>query len=370
MNIAIITPDFSSNCLGRSYLLAQLLQRYHRVSIIGPIFKNEVWFPLAKVRDVPFLPIQTPLNLTQFILRINRIIKKIKGEVIYITKPLITSYGPALIAKKKFKLPLILDIDDWEMAPFKEKNILQKYLQALYHINNPFSFFPCAVMDKYIARADLITVSSNSLKKMYGGLVVPHLRKVIPPKPGMKSSKKTVLFLGTPRPHKGLKELIEAFNLIPYNNVVLQIVGFDKKSAYCQELKASAKRDKRIQFQDQVRFDKIPEYMAGADIVVIPQKYTSCGQTQLPAKLFDAMASGRAIIATRVSDIPEIIGDAGVIVEPNNTAELKNAMMSLLDSPEKIRELGKKAKERYRKFYSFDKMSQKLNDYILSNLNV
>ncbi len=334
------------------------------------MFRDEIWFPLANVSDIPFLPIQYPLNLPQFILKMNKIIKKIKGEILYITKPLITSYGPGLIAKKNYDLPIILDIDDWEMAPFMSKKNFQKYLQAFYHINNPFSFFPCAVMNKYISRADLITVSSDSLRKMYGGLVVPHLRKVISFKERTEGSKKTILFLGTPRPHKGLKELIEAFKLVPYDNVILQIVGFDKKSPYCREIKASVRDDKRIHFQEQIHFDKIPEYMAGADIVVIPQRYTPCGQTQLPAKLFDAMASGRAIIATRVSDIPDILGDAGIIVEPNNVIELKNAMIYLLDTPGKILELGRKAKKRYQRLYNFDKMSQRLNDYILSNLDV
>jgi len=47
MKISILTHDLSHNCLGRAYLLAKILQRHYEMEIIGPMFGEEIWKPVA-----------------------------------------------------------------------------------------------------------------------------------------------------------------------------------------------------------------------------------------------------------------------------------------------------------------------------------
>lgn len=54
MKISILTPDLSHNCLGRAYLIAKILQRHYEVEIVGPIFGDGIWRPLAKLDDAEY----------------------------------------------------------------------------------------------------------------------------------------------------------------------------------------------------------------------------------------------------------------------------------------------------------------------------
>lgn len=48
MKISILSPDLSHhNCLGRAYLLAKILQMHYEVEIIGPMFGDGIWEPVA-----------------------------------------------------------------------------------------------------------------------------------------------------------------------------------------------------------------------------------------------------------------------------------------------------------------------------------
>jgi len=367
MKIAILTPDFSSNCLGRSYLLAQLLQKYHQVKIIGPMFGEHIWLPLMNTNDITFMPIRMKPYNSSLYCNLWKIVRECNGDILYASKPLITSLGLGIIAKRKYNIPLILDIDDWEIAPFMMHTPIYRYLRCLRYINNPFSFIPTLLMNRLIKIADFVTVSSKALMKLYSGVIIPHVRKVTHMKIKTSKKHKTIMFLGTPRPHKGLDDLIEAFKQIEKQDVILRIVGINDSDRDCQKLISLAQVDKRIRLHGMVPFDKLNIYIAMADIIVIPQRNTLHGRTQLPAKLFDAMAQGKAIISTRISDIPDILGDAGIIIEPDNVIELKNAICYLLEHPEKVRTFGKKTQKRCEKFYNFDLTSKKLNDLILSS---
>ena len=51
MKISILAPDFSHNCFGRAWLLAKVLQRHYDVEVIGPVFGEGIWKPLANICD-------------------------------------------------------------------------------------------------------------------------------------------------------------------------------------------------------------------------------------------------------------------------------------------------------------------------------
>lgn len=371
MEIVILTSDFSGNSLARSYLLAQLLQNHHRVRIVGPMFGEDIWPPLKNTKDVDFFPIKMkPSNLYVFA-HINKIVNQCNSDLLYVSKPLLSSFVPGIIAKYKYKIPLILDIDDWELSPFLLEDKIHRVITGLRRLNHPISFFPNLAIDNFIKLADLITVSSTFLQSMYGGVIIPHVRKIgnINRKLNFSQTEKIILFLGTPRPHKGVTDLIDAFKLVNKKNTILWIVGIDPNDRDSQNIILAAKSDNRVRLMGPIPFVKLPFYIAAADIVVIPQRNTIVGKAQVPAKIFDAMAQGKAIISTRISDIPIIIGDAGIIIEPSNIPQLANAIEYLLEHPEERQKLGEKARKRYEEFFKFDSISSKLNILISKKFN-
>ena len=366
MNIAILTADFSRNCYGRSYLLAKLLHSYHKVKVIGPQFGDAIWPPLANSMDIDILPIAVPDRTFNFMAAVAEIVRKCNSEVVYATKPLLTSFGTGILVKMRYGIPLFLDIDDWELAPFYIRNGIRRIKNAINDINKPISFFPTYVMGKSIGFADRITVASSVLKQKFGGMIVPHVRKVYPGAQTVShSNETTVMFLGTPRPHKGLEDLIAAFKMLKNSNVILKIIGVDINDSYCKQIMAIAHKDSRIVLKPAIPFSALEETISDADIMVVPQRSTCVGETQTPAKLFDAMACGKAIVSTNVSDIPEVIKECGMIVEPANVEDLYHALKVLIDDPKKRMVLGKKAQDRCATIYNYDNVAKKLSQYIM-----
>ena len=75
------------------------------------------------------------------------------------------------------------------------------------------------------------------------------------------------------------------------------------------------------------------------------------------------MASARPIIATDVSDFPDILADCGLISAAGNQEALRKNIEKVLDEPEMAAELGKKAREKCLEKYSQEFMSKKLTEF-------
>ena len=97
----------------------------------------------------------------------------------------------------------------------------------------------------------------------------------------------------------------------------------------------------------------MPRFLAAADVVAVPQRATPDTVGQVPAKLFDAMAMARPVVATAVSMIPEILNGCGVVIPPGDGAALRAALAALLSDRERAHELGRRARERCVERYSF-----------------
>jgi len=223
--------------------------------------------------------------------------------------------------------------------------------------------------------ADEVTVSNNFLRNKFGGAIVWHGRNteafdpskfdkyLLRKKYQIEDTKKVVMFFGTPRPHKGMEDLINAVNSIKNPDVILVVVGLDYKDTYCLNVVQTATKvlGKRFKGFGLQSFEKIPEFLSIADIVVVPQKRNFSTVGQVPAKVFDAMAMAKPIIATNVSDLPEILNGCGWIVEPEDPEQLAdNTIQRVLNNSEEAQELGWKARQKCIEKYSWDAMEKVL----------
>jgi glycosyltransferase involved in cell wall biosynthesis len=307
--------------------------------------------------------------------------EKIDGDVLYASKPQFTSFGAGLLKKLASKKPLVLDIDDWE------RGILTYNLDSLplhgrlkayafstvypYYIG---SFWNVAVSEKLVPLADELTVSNTFLRDKFGGTVVCHGRDTDVFSPslfdkcsiretyGIEKNKKIVMFLGTPRPFKGVEDLIESIRGIKDDNVTLVVVGIDE-SPFCIDLARHAENELGARFSGFgiQPFEKAPEFLAMADVIVVPQRNNPATRGQVPAKVFDAMAMGKPVIATAVSDLPDILHDCGWVVEPENPKKLSETIQYVLDNPEEAEESGRKAREKCIRRYSWHAMERVLS---------
>jgi glycosyltransferase involved in cell wall biosynthesis len=307
------------------------------------------------------------------------LLKIIDGDVIYASKPLLTSFGIGLIKKRITRKPIILDIDDWQMGIIRDlRNKLPfmprlTYLFAsLLFVYKASSYWNNLIGENLTFMADEIVVSNTFLKNKFGGTLIWHGRDTLEFDPSkfdknqirsknhIKENKKVVMFLGTPRQHKGLEDLIEAVKMLNDPNIILAIVGLDPNDHYSSGLNYQAKKELKtnyIGFGLQP-FSAVPEFMAMADVVVIPQKKNIASMGQIPAKIFDAMAMGKPIIATAVSDMPEILNNCGWITEPDNPSKLSDYIRNVLENPVLSRIMGDKARKKCIENYSWVAMEK------------
>ena len=354
--ISILCFDLSDNAAGRADLLAALLAPRFRVHVVGPRFGGPRWQPTAS------LGIETREaaggRYPRFAARLGALARLADGDILYASKPRPTSFGVALLAQAQRRRPLVLDVDDWELGFFLRSGAWGTVGRAL-NVSNPNGLPWTWLTERLVRRADAVTVASRFLEQRFGGTMIPHVRDTDAWDPTHLDRKaaraalgagdrKIVMFLGTPRGHKGVDDLVEATATLG-GDVLLAIVGADLATAAARRWQALP----HVRVVGEVPFDEAPRWLIGADVVAVPQRATPDTVGQVPAKLFDAMALARPIVSTRVSMIPEILDGCGVVVPPGDVRALAAGLRRLLDDPAEAAALGARARERCEAAYSF-----------------
>ncbi|RQG96046.1 glycosyltransferase family 4 protein [Natrarchaeobius chitinivorans] len=377
MKISVLSHDLSHNCLGRAYLLAQLLERNYEVEIVGPTLGDEIWLPVQGEYD--YKSVDTTSYTHSFARAVPKLLDLIEGDVILASKPRVQSYGVALIKRLREHRPVILDIDDWESGfaygPGKLFGKLFAYSLGIPKGIKVDSFYYYRTLEAFAGRADARIVSNHFLQEKFGGEIIPHVRDTdvfnserfdthrAREEFDLPSDAHLIMFSGTPRPHKGVEDLVRAVSSLGRDGVCVVLVGAHE-SDYVERLRRIG-GDSLI-VRGQQPFDQIPKWIAAADVITIPQRRIPGTEGQIPAKVFDAMAMGKPIVATNVSDLPTVLDDCGVIVEPESVPQLAKAIAKLIENEDYRQELGRRARERSVMKYSYDAAAPQIADVIES----
>ena len=367
MKISIIAFDLGNNCLGRAYLLGKVLRRHYEVDIHGFVFPYShfrIWKPCI-TGEFQYDAI-TGRSFPFFLKSMVDMLGKIKGDVIYACKPRLPSYGVALLKKHFNNRPVVLDIDDLETSWFEH----YKGMRLWKTILNPSGPVYTRWIQKHISSADEITTVSTQLQQKYGrGVIIPHGKDTTYFDPARydrdKRRKelqienfKIIMFLGTARPHKGLDDIIQALHMLDRDDIRFMVVGAGAEPKYDKMLKELGRG--KIILQSEISFHDIPAYLHAADLVVLPQKKSVQSYGQIPAKVFDAMAMAKPIIAANVADLPLILDGCGIIVAPEDIAALAEKIAWVFANPRAAAEMGRRAREKCIAEYSYDVMEKKL----------
>jgi len=359
VKISVLAFDLSDNSTGRADLLARLLAPLGRVEVVGPRFGADVWRP-AREGTVAYraLPVAGAARYPRFAGCWEQLVAQADGDVLYASKPRATSYGVALAARRRRPRPLLLDVDDWEVGFFHRGGAWGTLGRAL-NFANPNGLPWTWLMERRVGRADALTVASRFLERRFGGTLVPHVRDTEAWDPARfdraaararlaLGDERVVMFLGTPRGHKGVDDLVEAVGLVGKQTRLL-ILGADTQGEAARRWASQP----WVRVLGEVPFDDVPGHLVAADVVAVPQRATTDTVGQVPAKIFDAMALARPIVSTAVSMIPEILDGCGVLVPPGDAVALAASLRRVLDDPASAAELGRRARERCVARYSF-----------------
>jgi len=159
-----------------------------------------------------------------------------------------------------------------------------------------------------------------------------------------------VLYAGNIKPHKNLERLIEAFHLLRQHaamkDVQLLIIG-DEISKYATLRRAvhRHKLHKHVRFFGFVSDQTLAALYRLANVFVFPSLYEGFGLPPL-----EAMASGTPVITSNVSSLPEVVGDAALMIDPYEPEAIADAMQRVLSDAALRADLSRRGLARAREF--------------------
>jgi glycosyltransferase involved in cell wall biosynthesis len=155
-----------------------------------------------------------------------------------------------------------------------------------------------------------------------------------------------VLFVGNLLPHKNLPRLVEAFARATASTPARLVIAGGGRPRAIAHLQALAERARAtVEIRSFVAPAELAPLLRGARALVLPSLAEGFG---LPA--VEAMACGTPVIASNVSALPEVVGDAALLVDPLDTAALGDAIARVLADDRLRKELSARGLQRATRF--------------------
>lgn len=181
-----------------------------------------------------------------------------------------------------------------------------------------------------------------------------------------KSKEETLLigYAGTLQRWFGIENLLYAFQLVSRSvrKARLHIVGDGEHRPALEKLAGDLHIKSKTRFIGGVPHQKIGRYLSKFDIAVAPYRPLVTGFYGSPLKVFEYMAAGKAIVASHIGQIDEILENrrTALLVEPGEIEELAQAILRLALNPDLRNRLGSMAREVAEKNYRWAHNAQKL----------
>jgi glycosyltransferase involved in cell wall biosynthesis len=135
------------------------------------------------------------------------------------------------------------------------------------------------------------------------------------------------LYIGRHDPYKNISRLISAFANLPSNHEYQLWLAGPSDDRYTPALKKQVQElglTNQVKFLDYVSYADLPKIISGAIALVFPSLWEGFG---LP--VLEAMACGTPVITSNLSSLPEVTGDAAILIDPYKVAEITDAMQAI-----------------------------------------
>ena len=175
--------------------------------------------------------------------------------------------------------------------------------------------------------SDKVTVIHNAIDERFG--VVPTEEEVVQVRERYQLSTRFVLYAGNVKPHKNLERLIDAFFILRqegFGDLKLLIIGSEiSKYATLRRAVHRYHLHQHVRFLGFVPSETLAVLYRLADAFAFPSVYEGFGLPPL-----EAMASGTPVLTSNVSSLPEVVGDAAVLVNPYEPRAIADGLRQLL----------------------------------------
>lgn len=272
-----------------------------------------------------------------------------------------TTATMAWIISELTGIPWSVTLHRWDI---KENNMLEEKVKSA-------KFVRCISEN---GRDELLNIISrkyeNKVKVIHMGVKTPD--KISEPKINRDSF--TIVTPANLLEVKGHKFLVEACSILIERGIdSFQCIfyGEGQLRENLENMVEEKKLTEHIELSGVVPHDTLIEMYKNhkVDIVVLPSITTASGEHEgIPVALMEAMAAGVPVISTTTGGIPELLGDgAGILVPPEDSKALADAIEQLMKDPELRYKIGAKGKEKVKKEFAIDSVVTKMVELFMGS---
>jgi len=303
--------------------------------------------------------------------KIKELCKQRRFDIIHDNQGL--GYGLLLI--KRLNIPVIATIH--HPLPIDRQADLEQAngFRQRWRIKKFYSFIR---MQAFVARRldRVITVSQSSAKdtKLFFKVPADSLRVVYNGidtqiysvnEEASQNRDGLIMVANTDDRKKGVLYLLQALQLLGTDKIKLTIVDdAERHSSYIEDvgplpsygfkLVRKLNLDGMVHFTGRLTREELAQHYSAAQIAVVPSLYEGFG---LPAA--EAMACGTPVIATTGGALPEVVGDAGILVPPGSVDALAAAIKQLLNDKQAQQRMSEAGKKRVREKFNWEQAARK-----------
>lgn len=375
MNILMLHPhDIYSNSepwtVRITYLATEFVKRGHNVRLLYHLIDPRMSLEEATARqEFPFTTIPSYRFQMALVGKMKFVTELARwADVIHFQKCFPHVSIPALWAGYRLGKPVHYDWDDWEWGIYN------------YNPMNRLVGAGIRVFERMLPRlCDSVSVASEALRRMAIDLGVPEnrlfdghvggdLERFKPDNDGSRVRAEhhiegpTVLYLGQLHGAQYLELFLQAVKIVLDSGRTpnFMVVGGGERFGELFQLAETIGVGHHVIFTGAVDHDVVPEYVAAADVAVACFADTAQVATKSPLKVCEYLAAGKAIVASRVGEVPRMVGDAGILVPPGDPAELAQGIIRLLDDEDLRKRLSAKARRRAEDEFNWGATAQNL----------
>lgn len=258
----------------------------------------------------------------------------------------------------------------WENIPYrsvfdKKMDYYKKYVMDKVDLFLPFT--------QSAQQALLVEgVDENKTRVIYPGVDLERFRPGEKPayllnKFNIPESSFVILYIGKLVSWKGVHNLIYMARILKQKGVIDFTVAIAGKGAQKENMMNIIEQSgtkEQFRFLDFVSYDEIPDIHRMADVLVLPSYPIMYWQEQFGMVLAEAMASGTPVISTLSGSIPEVVGDAGLLINSGDYNMLADNVLKLTKDSSLRDDLTKKGRDRAERLFDSKKIANGFSDVL------
>ncbi len=295
---------------------------------VGPEFHPRSPFPSRwRIQTLPY----KPYSVAEFV-RFGRDVRQ-SGRSLFHTPHYTTPLAPGV--------PTVVTVHDLIHLRFPEYFGLPQRTYARFMVGHACRTAELVLTDAEATKRDLVEmigVRESKIRVIPLGVgeefepATPETIAAVRKRRGLPD--RDAVFLGNPKPHKGIDILMESFRANSFKSKELSLVvvgGSEADDATIRQMAARAGIADKMMHLRHLPEEELPVILSAARMLVMPSRWEGFG---LP--VLEAMACGTPVVCTTAGSLPEVAGKAASFVEPDDSGGLADAILSL-DQDEAMR---------------------------------